>query len=182
LIYPTNRARKYTSRSTDGRGIIRERWDFFSLHTLQTTSEELLNFRVEVDTIPADDSPNSLVANPNFLRKAFDVIFVGGFDDAQVGLAKLIAKIAAASLAEYHRRGGKVVLLHDVSFRAGPNPDAWHYFEGQFGSLKPALNTRAVPKLPMRPLIRYWHPHFPSRIQSTSDKGRLDRRISIKQL
>jgi hypothetical protein len=79
--------------------------DSFSLHSLKAVSEELRDFRVDVDTITAAQFPQSLFVNPNFLRKTYDVVFVGGTDSAHETMQELTAEIITRSFAEYHRKG-----------------------------------------------------------------------------
>jgi hypothetical protein len=113
----------------------------FSLDSLKGVSEELTDFRVDVDTITVAQFPNSLFADPGFLRKTYDVVFVGGVDSAWLSLKELTADVVTRSFAEYHRMGGNIVLLHDVcALQQAPNADPWFYFLSEIGPLRRCMD------------------------------------------
>jgi hypothetical protein len=114
-----------------------QRRPLLSLDRLTTVSRELTRFRVHVETVTLSAFPSSCFANPEFLANTFDVIFIGGSDNANDFLTGITQDVVERTFQAYHRNGGNVVFLHDVLFG-----QAWKYFVDNIGRPKMDRNWR----------------------------------------
>jgi hypothetical protein len=76
----------------------------------------------------------SRFVDPIYLRKKFDVVFIGGRDSGVDGLEGFNAELIDRSLAAYHRVGGKIVFLHDTFWDGDSERPFWPYFAKEMGN------------------------------------------------
>jgi hypothetical protein len=113
-----------------------DRQPCFSLENLMDLTREVGGFGIDVDIIAPADFLNKFISRPKFLRKTYNVIFVGGCHCACAHLGSMSVDFVNQPLVEYHRSGGSVVLFHDIA-RNGSSPSTpWDYFPQAVGPMK----------------------------------------------
>jgi hypothetical protein len=105
----------------------------FDMARLSATAATVQGVSIQVTTVRPLEFRNKDFADHTFLRRAFDVIFVGGNDASYGGLKDFDQSVIDGSLIPYHGDGGNVVFFHDVLYTADGVHD-WSYFRKLVGA------------------------------------------------
>jgi hypothetical protein len=106
----------------------------FQMERLSGLCQEIPGLRIEVSGVTAADfSKGWPFVNTAYSLKKFNVVFVGGSDASKEGFKDLTPELIDRSLVDYHRDGGKVVILHDTAWEFDSQPRKWTYFLKQMG-------------------------------------------------
>jgi hypothetical protein len=105
----------------------------FDLKRLSAICGKLSNFSIKVKTVKSCDFQKNGFNDWRYLRKTFDMIFIGGNDSAHAGLPDLTKDIIEGTFIQYHRKGGKLCFFHDIARGSEQDIERWASFEGKMG-------------------------------------------------
>jgi hypothetical protein len=106
----------------------------FEMERISWLTRKVPGLHIHVKGIGAGDFTKSDFTDPAVLFREFDLVSIGGSDDAEAGLDGFTREVIDRSLGLYHRAGGKILIFHDTAWERDPQQPKWTYFLEQMGT------------------------------------------------